>query len=103
MQPMHSLEGHSDIITAVKWVPSGDKFVSGSLDRALKIVDANKGRVIGHINEHNDWIRCLDTMQHNGTSAVICGYVSSVVAAYDLETLKPLWKVEHAHVSEVRT
>ena len=54
--PVHGqlvLEGHTDELRSVAWSPDGSQLASGSIDKTVKIWNANTGRVSRTLTEHD--------------------------------------------------
>ncbi|KAI0296962.1 WD40-repeat-containing domain protein [Multifurca ochricompacta] len=52
-------ELHSDWIRSIAWSPDGQRIVTGSDDRKVKVVAAESGQIIYDTAFHNDWIRTV--------------------------------------------
>ncbi|PRP76404.1 hypothetical protein PROFUN_15258 [Planoprotostelium fungivorum] len=104
-KPRHLLRGHQEIVTSIAWLlpkenaeqPAEDTFFSSSLDKTIKLWKGDT--CIATLRDHQDWIRCLSVNEGNDT--LVSGCVSSMIVGWDVETLRPKFKLAGAHKSEV--
>ena len=53
---MHTLVGHSNVVLSVAFSPNGDRVVSGSVDKLVKIWDTMTGaEVSSFVGVHSGW------------------------------------------------
>ncbi|RAH71166.1 WD40 repeat-like protein [Aspergillus aculeatinus CBS 121060] len=53
------VEAHRDYVRAVAFSPDGERIVSGSDDKTLRIWDANNGARLNTLKGHEDWVRSV--------------------------------------------
>ena len=53
------LENHSDWVFATAWTTNGKRILSGSRDRAMKLIDASNGQFIDDINKLIEGVLCF--------------------------------------------
>ena len=53
---LQTLEGHSYHVLSVSYSPDGTKIISGSLDKTIKIWDANTGQCLKTLEGHSDCV-----------------------------------------------
>ena len=56
-QAVHTLNGHTDAVTAVAITPDGCHAVSASGDRTLRVWDLKSGQMVHPLKGHTDWGR----------------------------------------------
>jgi WD40 repeat protein len=66
---IRTLSGHSFWVNAVTLTPDGQRAVSASKDRTLKIWDMKSGRELQTLTGHSDWVRAV-TLTPDGRQAV---------------------------------
>ncbi len=59
------LKGHSGGVTSVAFTPDGDKVLSASHDKTIRVWDWRKGKCQKVLKRHNDSVRCLALLDHN--------------------------------------
>jgi WD40 repeat protein len=69
-QLLHSLSGHSALVTALDYLPSGDGLVSGSFDGTLSVWDLNTGASVNSFAVGGDRARHL-AVAPDGQSVVV--------------------------------
>ncbi len=57
--PTLTLAGHSGPVTAIQFSPSGKTILTASMDRSIKVWDANDGRLIRSFNHHTEAVHAL--------------------------------------------
>ncbi|HEY5434885.1 MAG TPA: serine/threonine-protein kinase [Candidatus Limnocylindrales bacterium] len=55
----HTLQGHTDEVTAVAVSPDGRWVVSGSYDRTLRIWDPESGTCVRTLEGHTNWVKAV--------------------------------------------
>jgi platelet-activating factor acetylhydrolase IB subunit alpha len=60
-QNIRTLQGHEHIVSAVRFMPSGDMLVSASRDTDIRIWDVATGYCVKRLSSHTSWVRdvCL--------------------------------------------
>ncbi|KAE8148513.1 Nuclear distribution protein nudF [Aspergillus avenaceus] len=58
---IRTLQGHDHIVSAVRFIPSGNLLVSASRDTEMRVWDVTNGYCVKTISGHSDWVRdiCL--------------------------------------------
>jgi COMPASS component SWD3 len=88
-----TLNDHKEIVTNLEWFkePLGNKFVSCSLDKTIKIWDNYKCQIT--LDHHTDWLRCMSISLDN--QFLLSGCVSALVMGYDLNKMKVAFNIKH--------
>lgn len=87
--PIHTLRGHNDEVTSVKYFPDGVKLISGGKDRALVVWDTDKGRIIKKKeNAHRGTIWAIDVSSDGKT--IISAGSDSTIRIWDSKSLSLL-------------
>ncbi|KAB8233038.1 WD40 repeat domain-containing protein [Aspergillus alliaceus] len=60
---IRTLQGHDHIVSAVRFIPSGNLLVSASRDTDMRVWDVTTGFCVKTIKGHTDWVRdiCLSS------------------------------------------
>ena len=66
---LHTLEGHTDGVTAVEFSVDGKRLVSSSFDRTLRVWNVASGAPIEVLRGHSDKIRCV----HCSADVIVSG------------------------------
>jgi WD40 repeat protein len=56
---LHSLEGHGDRVDAVTFSADGKTVVTASLDKTIKLWDAQSGKLLRTLTGHTDGVLAL--------------------------------------------
>jgi hypothetical protein len=60
IREQNRLQGHQSAVRSVAFSPDGKRIVSGSLDKTLRLWDAQSGQPIGDpLQGHQDWVRSV--------------------------------------------
>jgi serine/threonine protein kinase len=78
------LEGHAKAVVAVVFTPDGQRLVTASLDRTVKIWDLKTGQVKRTLSGHDDGVLALAIASDGRTLA--SGSLDRTVRIWDLET-----------------
>lgn len=79
------LKGHTGGISAL--VNAGERLVSSSADKTIRIWDANESKCLGIIQAHSDYIYSVASLSNNH---VVSGSRDRTVKIWDLETGKQI-------------
>jgi platelet-activating factor acetylhydrolase IB subunit alpha len=66
-----TLNGHEHNVSCVEFLPQGDKLVSSSRDKSIKIWDMSSGYCIKTLHGHENWVKRV-TPNHDGTLLASC-------------------------------
>ena len=50
------MEGHTDLVYSVAYSPDGEKFISGSFDKSIRIWDAKTWTLENALGRHMGWV-----------------------------------------------
>ena len=74
---LQTLEGHTDIVNSASYSPDGRKIVSASVDKTIKIWDANTGSCLQTLTGHIDSVRSA-SYSPDGTKIVSASYDNTI-------------------------
>jgi hypothetical protein len=95
---LRSLEGHTDVVTAVALSPDGRTIVSGADDCTVKVWDAYDGRLLRSLAGHTDWVRAVALSPDGRT--IVSGADDCTVKVWDARDGRLLRSLE-GHTSSV--
>jgi WD40 repeat protein len=96
---LQTLNGHSDSVWSV--CTSGDKIISGSWDKTLRIWDINTGQCLNILTGHTDRVRSVCTLiEAKGENKMISCGDDKTIRVWDLNTLECL-RILTGHTSSV--
>src|SRR2546428_599495 len=55
----HTLAGHTDAVLSVAWSPDGRQLASASIDRTIRLWEAETGREIRRLERHTGVVLCV--------------------------------------------
>jgi WD40 repeat protein len=84
---LHSLEGHTDRVTAVEITPDGKQIVSGSSDKTIKVWDLQSGHLLCSLEGHTGSV----------SDVAITPDGEQIVSGSDDETIK-VWDLQSGHL-----
>jgi WD40 repeat protein/Cdc6-like AAA superfamily ATPase len=85
---MRVLEGHTDVVKCVSITSDGNRVISGSQDKTLRIWDLESGRCINTLEGHTDDVECV-SITPDGDKA-ISGSRDKTLRVWDVENGKCL-------------
>jgi len=88
--PLRSIEGHTDDVTAVAFSEDGTKIVSGSWDNTVRIFNAETGEQLHVCEGHEDGVSTVAFSQDGTKIAYGTSEPSGLVRVFDAETGKEL-------------
>jgi WD40 repeat protein len=94
-----TLEGHTDSITSVAVTPDGQRAISASNDKTLKVWDLETGKSLYTLRGHTHWVTSV-AMTQDGRRAVSASN-DKMLKVWDLETGTPLCTLRE-HTSPVK-
>ena len=59
---MCPLEGHTGFVSAVTVAPDGQRAVSASNNRALRVWNLESGQLVRTLEGHTGWVMCVAVM-----------------------------------------
>ncbi|MDP6353796.1 MAG: WD40 repeat domain-containing protein, partial [Planctomycetota bacterium] len=74
---IHTIEGHSDLITAVTFHSDGNSFISASYDKTLRVWDLESGKTIRILEGHKDMVSDL-AITPDGSLAVSASHDETI-------------------------
>jgi WD40 repeat protein len=86
---LRTLTGHDDPVNAVAITPDGQKAVSGSGDKTLKVWELNTGKQLFTLTGHDDWVNAV-AITPDGQKAV-SGSWDKTLKVWELNTGKQLF------------
>ena len=94
--------GHTGAVYCTSYSPNGCYIVTGSMDRTIRIWDAETGSVVvGPVEGHTDDVRSV-AYSPNGRH-ITSGSKDRTIRIWDAETGSPVGKPLKGHTSSVRT
>ena len=94
------LEGHTDQITSLKWLPNGQMLVSGSSDRTAKLWDVSTGENTRTFEGHTDWIVTVSLLTHGSGTLLVTAGDDKTIRVWDLQSGR-LTKAIEGHTGRV--
>lgn len=89
-----SLEGHKEVVYSLSWRPNSHELATGSLDKSVRIWDADKRVCTRTLKDHADYVTCVAYSQDGKMLATSSADRS--VKAYDTQNWKRLFTL-NAH------
>ena len=71
---LQTLEGHSGCVNSVAFSPDGQKIVSGSDDKTVKVWDATTGSLLQTLNGHSDAVKSIATSLVNRLKTILVNH-----------------------------
>lgn len=79
---LHTLRGHKDSVTSVTWRRDGQRLVSGSWDKTLRIWDGESGALLYTLRGHEDRVNSVDW--HRDGQHLVSGSSDKTIRIWDV-------------------
>jgi WD40 repeat protein len=105
-KPLHALEGHPGMVSALSWVPSGELLVSGGSDGRLRWWEVQRGECVRVREAHQGTVQALK-VSPDGSRLASCGddgaiQVWDLASGQHLRTLRRDRPYERMNISGVQ-
>ncbi|KAJ2911361.1 hypothetical protein MD484_g9053, partial [Candolleomyces efflorescens] len=98
---LFELEGHLRLVSSVFISPNGERIVSGSCDKTIRIWDMEEGEQVGSsLRGHDDWIRSV-AISPNG-ELIVSGSDDRTIRVWDAKTGTQVGESLQGHESWVQ-
>ena len=98
---IHSISGHEEIISQIKYSPDGKLLVSASWDKTIKLWNADNGELVDTLKGHRDGINSI--VFTPDSKILISGSEDKTIKLWSLEDNPKLIKTLKGHQDSIKT
>ncbi|KAF8845928.1 WD40 repeat-like protein [Paxillus ammoniavirescens] len=97
-EPLTTISGHDSEINKIAYLPDGNRVISCSDDKTVRVWDAKNGEQEGTTMEHEGWVQGLAVTRNGGR--ILSGGEDNIITVWDVETHERLEKWE-GHTGDI--